>query len=138
MTSPCSAYVQVGGLVYFARMLGKIRLMAAGKLAPDYHKNLGRGFDGRCCRLLKVAYPDVQKRTLEGGTDEEILEECFERGYRPDDEEILIWNAFMMKRGWRDEDSELLNRRKVEGGFGDCTELQTLFDLLDMDEGRAK
>ena len=33
---PRSAYDRVGGLVYFARMLDKIRLFAAGKLPPVF------------------------------------------------------------------------------------------------------
>ena len=27
-------------------------------------------------------------------------------------EEVLIWNAFMSKRGWRYDDSELVQREK--------------------------
>ena len=41
---------KVGGIVYFGRMLDKIRLHARGELAPDYHPNLGgpRTADGAC------------------------------------------------------------------------------------------
>lgn len=49
----------MGGLVYFGRMLDKIRLLAEGSLPEDYHPNLGKGFDGACCRFLRVAYEDV-------------------------------------------------------------------------------
>ena len=38
----------------------------------------------------------------------EILEWCFAHGRRPGDEEISVWNAFLRKRGWRDEASEEL------------------------------
>ena len=96
---PRSAYDKVGGIVYFARMLDKIRLMAAGKLPSDYHKNLGVGFDGRCCRFLGVTYSAIQERVQRGGADEEVLEWCFDHVRKPNDEEILIWNAFMTKRG---------------------------------------
>src|SRR5580700_5429109 len=97
---------QVGGLVFFGRTLDKIRLHAQGKLPADY--NRGHGFDGRCVRLLHIDYEALVKRTLQGGTDEEILEWGFQNGRRPDEEEIFIWNAFMAKRGWRDEASEEL------------------------------
>ena len=70
---PRSAFDKVGGLIYFPRMLDKIRLHAAGKLTTDYRENLGNGFDGRCTRFLKVAYPALRERVLQGGTDEEIL-----------------------------------------------------------------
>ena len=34
--TPRSDYIQTKGLIYFARMLDKIRLKAAGKLPPEY------------------------------------------------------------------------------------------------------
>ncbi|WP_075087458.1 DUF5069 domain-containing protein [Verrucomicrobium spinosum] len=33
---PVSDYEETSGIVFFARMVDKIRLHAAGKLAPDY------------------------------------------------------------------------------------------------------
>jgi gluconokinase len=53
---PRSAYDRTGGIVYFARMLDKIRLYAAGNLRADFHANLGTGSDGLCCRFLEVGY----------------------------------------------------------------------------------
>src|SRR5205085_9418086 len=46
---------QVGGVVFFGRMLDKIRLHAQGKLPPDYKH--GAGTDTRVCRFLRVEYP---------------------------------------------------------------------------------
>ena len=40
-----SCYAKVGRLIYFGRMLDKIRLHAAGRLADEYHAQLG---DGQC------------------------------------------------------------------------------------------
>ena len=72
-----SVYAKVGRLVYFGRMLDKIRLHAAGQLHADYVANLGDGqtnrLDGRCCRFLGVAYSNLRARVLAGGTDEEVL-----------------------------------------------------------------
>src|ERR1700739_3649451 len=107
-----SSYEKVGGIVFFGRMLDKIRLHAQGKLPADY--NRGFGFDGRCVRFLRVDYDALAKRTLDGGTDEEILEWCFQNGRRPNEEEIFIWNTFLIKRGWRDEVSEDLRVEKVK------------------------
>jgi hypothetical protein len=45
-TLPCSPLDETAGLKYFPRMLGKIRLHAAGKLWEDLHANLGKGSDG--------------------------------------------------------------------------------------------
>jgi hypothetical protein len=135
---PRSAYDTVEGIVYFARMLDKIRLKTADKLSADYHKNLGVGFDGRCCRFLGVTYAAVQEQVQQGGSDADILQWCFDHGRKPNEEEILIWNAFMAKRGWRDENTEQLNRYKAESGLSDRSEIQTLFDYYEYDEGRAK
>ncbi len=71
--APGSAYDRTGGIVYFARMLDKIRLHAGGQLSADYHANLGSGFDGRCCRFLDVDYAALRDRVLAGGTNDETL-----------------------------------------------------------------
>jgi Domain of unknown function (DUF5069) len=136
---PRSAYDKVGGIVYFARMLDKIRLHAAGKLPPDYHANLSKGFDGRCCRFLKVDYAALRERVLQGGSDPEILEWCLARGRRPDEEQILVWNSFLRKRGWRDEEdgsTAELEHYKAQSGLSHRTDLQTFFDYYEVDEGR--
>jgi len=81
---PKSPNEVTSGMRYIARMLNKIRLHARGELHEDYHKNLGgvRTADGACCNFLRVHYRDLRERVLQGGTDEEILEWCFEKGRR--------------------------------------------------------
>jgi gluconokinase len=132
-----SPYDLVGGIVYFGRMLDKIRLNVRGELPPDYQENLGGGFDLRCCRFLGVAYDAIRKRTLDGGTDEQILEWCHENGRgAPDDEQIEMWNDFMRKRGWRDTGTDRLKSRLEEIGATNRTDIQTMFDFIELDEGR--
>jgi hypothetical protein len=137
---PRSAYDRVGGLVYVARMFDKIRLHAAGRLPKAYHDNLGVGFDGRCVRFLHVDYQALRARVVQGGTDEELLRWCCEQGRQPNDEEILIWNSFMMKRGWRDEadgSTQELEGYKTASGLSGRRDLVTFFDYYEVDEGRA-
>src|SRR4051812_9791417 len=124
------------GIVYFPRMLAKIRLHAEGRLPDDYRANLGGGFDDYCCKFLWVDYAALVTRTQQGGSDEEILDWAFQQGRQPDDVEIKIWNDFLRKRGWRDDASERLAMRKQESGFPDRDDIQTLFDYIDLDEGR--
>ena len=131
-----SPYDKTGNLVYFGRLLDKIRLHASGQLPAEYQENLGAGFDGTCCRFLKIDYPALVERTKAGGTDAEILAWAFEKGRQPTDEEILIWTEFMRKRGWNDEASARLQQRKTESGFPDRADIQTFFDYIDVDEGR--
>src|SRR2546429_133280 len=76
---------QVGGIVFFGRMLDKIRLHAQGKLPADYKH--GTGTDLRVCRFLHVEYPAVVERVLVGGTDNEVLEWCFANGRKPNEDE---------------------------------------------------
>lgn len=61
---PISAYQETFGMIYFARMLDKIRLNAAGNLREDFCGNLGSGFDARCVNFLRVNYPALKDRSL--------------------------------------------------------------------------
>jgi gluconokinase len=130
----------VGGIVIFGRILDKIRLNAKGGLPEGYHLGFiagNRTFDDRICRFLNADFDALSKRALEGGTDEEILEWCFQNGRKPDAEQIEIFNGFMHKRGWRDAASAGLEKNKQESGYGHRDNLVTCFDFMDVEEGRA-
>ena len=43
----------------------------------------------------------------------------------------------MRKRGWNDEVSETLKRRKKEAGMAGRSEIETMFAFIDADEGRT-
>ena len=130
-----SPYAKVGRLVYFGRMLDKLRLQAAGRLPADYQENLGKGFDGRCCSFLGVNHAEVAARVAAGGTDEQVLAWCHERGGPRTNEQCEVWNGFLSKRGWRDEAAAILARRIAESGLP-AAGILTMFDFLDADEGR--
>ena len=127
---------RVGGIVFFGRMLDKIRLHAKNKLPTDYKANLGSGSDGRVCRFLHVEYSDLVQRVLAGGSDEEILAWCFDHVRRPSQEEIFIFNAFLTKQGWRDDTTAELEEMKQKWGFADRPDIQTFFDFHKADESR--
>lgn len=131
-----SPYVKVGRIVYFGRMLDKIRLAAAGKLPfEEYGANLGKGFDGRCCSFLRISYDELKSRVLGGASDEEALAWAEQAGGRRSDEECEVWNGFMIKRGWRDTGREILEKRIRESSL-EAKNILTMFDYLDYDEGR--
>ena len=136
-----SPFEQVKGLVYFGRMLDKIRLYGTGKLPEGWQGARGTSmkgsFDARCCRFLGIDYAALEAETVKGGTDEELLEWAFKNGRRPSEEEIEIWNGFMTKRGWRDAGTQRLNERLAEIGLPPGT-VQTMFEFIDLDEGRLK
>jgi len=136
-----SPFEQVKGIVYFGRMVDKIRLYASGELPEGWHAALGMNqktsFDARCCRFLHIDYKALEKEALKGGNDEQLIEWAFKNGRKPTEEEIEIWNAFMAKRGWRDAGTERLNERLAEIGLPPGT-VQTMFEFIDLDEGRIQ
>lgn len=137
---PRSAYDKTLGLVYFARMLDKIRRQAAGALREEYFPFLGDGFDGRMCRYLGISHDAVKARTLgQGGADEEILEWAYSRGRRLSDEDVMVWNKFATKHGWRDADTGAtprLEKNKADSGLAHRADIVTFFDFYEADEGR--
>lgn len=130
-------YEKTAGLFYFARLCSKIRLHAAGALPEAYFEMLGQGFDGRTCRYLGVRYEEVKVRVLAGDSDEAVLAWCQATGRRLTAEEVLIYNSFMSKRGWRDDETEVFIPEAIRsyGLPADCGAV-TDFDLIEMDEGR--
>jgi len=121
---------RVGNLVYFGRMLDKIRLGAAGKLPEEWQSLRGTvakgSFDARCCRFLGIDYKALEVETLKGGSDEAVLQWAFANGRQPSEEEIEVWNDFMLKRGWRDSASQRLIERLAEIGLPPGT-VHTMF-----------
>lgn len=135
-SAPLSAYQETLGMTYFARMLDKIRLNAAGSLREDFCDNLGTGLDGRCVGFLQVDYAKLVERVLLGGSDEMILNWCFQIGRALTENDVFIWNQYLKKVGWNDATSEILIRRKKESGLENRDEIQTMVEYFEYDEGR--
>jgi len=135
---PKSPKEMTAGMLYFPRMLDKIRLHARGELTEDYHARLGgpRTADGLCTNFLRVRYDELRNRVLAGGSDEEILEWCYENGRRLNAGDIRVWNGFISKLGWNDFASSLLEEEKQRHGIGHRTDIVTIPDLIDLDEAR--
>lgn len=135
---PRSAFDRVGDLVYFGRMLDKIRLHLAGVLPADYNLGVDNWyfFDARCTRFLGVEWDALVKRVKRGGTDEQILAWCGRHGRKPSAEDIEIWNAFMCKRGLEDAVSEGVQEEKRAAGLARRKDIRTFFELFDVEEGR--
>ena len=128
---------KVDGLVYFGRMLDQIRAHANGELPPEYQSNLGKGIDEHCLNFLGVSYTRVVQFVNEGLSDGAILQSCFVMGHRPSEAEIYMWNEFMLKRGWHDDAAQMLRQLKRQEGLIARSEIETIFQLIDVAEGRA-
>jgi gluconokinase len=127
------------GMIYFPRMLDKIRLHSKSELPEEYHKNLGarRAADGACCNFLRINYVDLVERVKQGGSDEEILEWCFEKGRRLNEGDIVVWNGFASKLGWRDFMTPRFEELKKEQGVAGRADIACVPDLMDFEEGRT-
>jgi len=137
-TYPTSPKAMAGGLMYFPRLIDKIRLHAGGELGPDYHENFGtqRSGDGMCCNFLRIDHAALQERVLAGGTDDEILEWCYATGRRLNEGDVMVWNGFISKLGWNDFLSSYLEEIKQEQGIRNRTDVVTIPDLIDLEEQR--
>ena len=141
-----SPHDSIDGLVYFPRMLSKIRLHAAGKLPEAYLSYLGEApthgghfFDARCCRLLGVSHEALTRKTLEGSgaSDAAVLAWAREVGKNPSPEKIEIWSGYAAKRGWRDDATPSMREWARELG-ADPDAVPTWFDGFDIDEERKR
>jgi gluconokinase len=137
---PKSPLDSVGGMMYFGRMLDKIRLHARGELPEEYHANMGipQSADGMCLNFLRIKYDDLKKRVLEGGSDEEILEWCYQTGRRLNQGDLTVWNEFITKFGWKDFATPILERNKQALGVTDRTDIETIAQFIDWEEGRLR
>jgi len=98
---PVSPYQKTQSLYWFARLVDKVRLKKTGRLPDAYFPNLGVGHDEQCLLFLGIKYPDLIAQIEQGFTDEELLAWAYQSGNRPTDLQVLYWNEYMRKRGWR-------------------------------------
>lgn len=128
----------VGGLHHLGRMLDKMRLMAAGRLPEDFHRNYGLsvGLDGQLCGFLNVKFADIEARVKEGGTDAGVAEWIFAHGLRPNRTQTMVWNEHSRKLGWNDRVGTYLRQLKAEAGQSHVT-ANTSFELIELSEGRT-
>ena len=139
-TYPKSPKEMTGGMMWFPRMLDKIRLHARGELGEDYHSRLGktRAADGMCLDFLRMNYSDLRDRVLAGGSDEEVLEWCYDKGRRLNGGDLRVWNGFISKLGWNDFATPMLEKQRQENGISHGTDIVTIPELIDLDEGRRR
>ena len=133
-----SPWDKLGGILHFGRRLNKIRLFHQGRLPRAWVEAKGSvpGFDGACCRLLQIDHEALERETVKGGSDDQMLEWAFTHGRNPSDEEIEIWNDYVSKRCWRDQFTPRLAIRLEEADLP-LGSVLTMFDYTDLDEGRS-
>ncbi len=55
---------------------------------------------------------------------------------KPNEGDLMLWNSFASKLGWRDFATPLLEKRKKEMGIEDRADIVTIPELIDFDEKR--
>jgi hypothetical protein len=132
-----SPYEKTCGLVYFGRMLDKIRTLARGEFSRDCVEDFEKDFDQKCSMFLGVNYDLLVDYVNQGLTDQAILQSCFGMGNRRTEGEIHMWNEFMRKRGWNDELSGALEDQKKKYAMLSRSEIETGFQFIDAYSGRV-
>ena len=100
-------------------------------------RGMADGFDGRTCRYLHIDHDALTRVVSDGASDEQVLAWCFDNGRTLSEEDILIFNSFMSKRGWRDDETHsYIPKLKGDYGFADNEQIVTDFDVIEADEGR--
>jgi len=110
------------------------------KPAINWEQFMGvKGFAwvGGFALFLGVAFSEIQAKALEGGSDESVLSWIDAKAGRRSDDDCMVWNAFLMKRGWHDPAAgvQRLRERIRESGL-EGKPIETFFDYIDFDEGR--
>jgi hypothetical protein len=128
-----------GGLHHLGRMLDKMRLKLAGRLPEDFQRNYGLSFglDGLLCGFLGVEFAAIEPRVAAGGTDAEIAEWIFTQGLRPNRGQTQVWNEYIRKLGWNDRGTAVITKVKEQAGLTARTDIQTIFDGIEVLEDRA-
>ena len=138
---PRSPKTLLGGIAHLGRLIDKIRLRHAGRI-QDYNY-LTVGFDKYLLDLLTLNGEDMERRVLQGGTDEEIVQWVTSRVSHVRDEDIRQWNHRIFTSGPQDEAARhrfQVRLNDVAAKRGVAVEalpaVVTWTDVIELDEGR--
>jgi len=138
---PRSPKEQVGGLCHLGRLIDKIRMRNAGQI-QDYNY-LTIGFDKYLLDKLEIQGSDLEKRVLQGGTDEEIADWVNANGKAITDEEKAQWNEMVLNGGPKNDQAQQRFNAKVEDvakkrgvSVNQLPKVSTWADCIELDEDR--
>ncbi len=138
---PRSPKEQVGGLCHLGRLIDKIHMRNAG-LIQDYNY-LTIGFDKYLLDKLEIQGTDLEKRVLQGGTDEEIADWVKANGKTLTDEEKAQWNEMVLNGGPKNDQAQQRFNAKIEAvaekrgvSVDQLPKVSTWADCIELDEDR--
>ena len=138
---PRSPKEEANGLCHLTRLIDKIRMRNVGQI-QDYNY-LTAGLDKYLLDKMEIQGIDLEKRVLQGGTDEEIGDWVKANGKSLTDEEKAEWNnmvltfgpkAPMAQQAFDRNKAALAEKRGVS--VEELSHITTWFDLIEHDEDR--
>ena len=123
--------------MHLPRYVDKIRLHLAGKLHPDYHANLGKGFDAMWLKAAGVTHEQMIEVVKSSFIDGQISD-WVRTNIKKSPVEKRAHTEMMLNRP-APEDAAAQERfkvRKQEFNLGHREDVKTFVDLNDADENR--
>jgi hypothetical protein len=134
---PRSPREVMDGWHYLPRYVDKIRLHLAGKLHPDYHENLGKGFDGMWLKTAGVTHEQFVEVVKNSITDGQVYDWVRRNVRRTQAEKDAHWQDMLSRPKADDEAAKArLKMRKEQCGAAQRDEIKTFVDVIDVDEKR--
>ena len=138
---PRSPKEEVNGLSFLGRLIDKVKMRNAG-LIQDYNY-LTAGFDKYLLDKLEINGEDFEKKVLEGGREEDVINWVKANGKELTEEEKAEWNnmvltfgpkAPMAQQAFDRQKAALAEKRGVS--VEDLAHITTWFSLIEHDEDR--
>jgi hypothetical protein len=125
------------GWIHLPRYIDKIRLHLAGELHPDYHENLGKGFDGAWLKAAGVTHEQMVEVVKNSITDGEVCD-WVRQHVKKSPAEKTAHAENMLSRPKPDDGAaqERLKMRKEQAGLAHRHDLKSFVDYIDADEKR--
>ena len=141
VTYPRSPKLLLGGLAHLGRLIDKIRLRHAGQIQG--YNYLTAGFDKYLLDLLGLTVEVLERRVLQGGTDDDIVLWVKSHARPLSDEDIRQWNDRILTSGPQDDAA----RQRFQGRLREVAAkrgvtvdalppVATWADVIELDEGR--
>jgi len=125
------------GWMHLPRYIDKIRLHLAGKLHPDYHDNLGKGFDDAWLKAAGLTHEQMVEAVKNSITDGEVCDWVRRNGKKTDTEKVAHREAMLNYPKPDDVAMQArLKMRKENAGLANRDDIKSFVDFIDADEKR--
>jgi hypothetical protein len=134
---PRSSREVMDGWMHLPRYVDKIRLHLAGKLHPDYHANLGKGFDAMWLKAAGLTHEQMIEVVKKSFIDGQVFD-WVRANVKKSAAEKRAHSEMTLNRPAADDAAaqERFKQRKQEFNLGHRDDVRTFVDLNDADEKR--